>query len=385
MKLLLAPLLLVAGLVSAETVRPDDDAPIPARGAMSPDELAAALRVAYAGGPALWPPATVLPGADVTPLGPLPAAPEPRDNPSTDAKAGLGRLLFFDGRLSGSGQMSCASCHVAELGWADGRSRSLGHGAGQLERNTPSMLNAAHQRHLFADGRASSLEELVVAVLTNEHEMATDAEQVERAVRAIPGYRPLFDEAFGDDGVTLERIAQAVAVHVRGVVSESSADFDDLLEGDVDAVADDALRGLHLFRTDAGCINCHSGPLLSDGGFHNIGLTYYGRRYEDLGRYRVTGDPADVGRFRTPSLRNVARTAPYTHTGFLDLPGLINVYDAGGARPKRKDSQADDPLFPETSELLRPLDLTDGEKADLLAFLESLTERRRRDLVPELP
>lgn len=349
-------------------------------------ELAARLREAYAGDVATWPPAQTLPGADVTPMGLVPPAPEPRDNPSTDTKRELGELLFFDGRLSGTSQMACGSCHVAELGWADGRARSLGHGAGQLQRNTPSMLNAGHQEFLFADGRAGSLEELVVAVLTNADEMANDPEAIEAGIRAIPGYPPLFEAAFGDERVTLDRVAKAVAVHVRDVVSEPSSDFDDFLEGDVDALSDEALRGLHLFRTDAGCMNCHSGPILSDGGFHNIGLAYYGRRFEDLGRYRVTNDPADVGRFRTPSLRNVARTAPYAHTGFFpDLLGMVNIYDAGGARPRRPDKFADDPLWPTTSDLLRPLHLNDRDKADLVAFLESLTERGRRDMLPELP
>lgn len=366
---------------------PDDDRDErPLRSDAAYAELAALLREAYAGDPAEWPAARVRPGADFTPLGLVPPAPQPPGNPSTDAKRELGELLFFDGRLSGTGQMSCGSCHVAELGWADGRARSLGHGAGQLQRNTPSMLNAGHQRFLFHDGRAASLEELVVAVLTNADEMAADPEALVEGVAAIPGYAPLFDAAFGDHEVTVERIAQAVAVHVRDVVSEPSSDFDDFLEGDVEALSDAAVRGLHLFRTDAGCVNCHSGPILSDGGFHNLGLTYYGRRFEDLGRYRVTGDPDDVGRFRTPSLRNVARTAPYSHTGFFpDLLGMVNVYDAGGARPRRPEKFADDPLWPTTSELLVPLHLNDRDKADLVAFLESLTERSRRDVLPELP
>ena len=336
---------------------------IPDRRTSDPEDYVAALRLAYAGGPSRWPAAVVKPGAHVEPLGPLWAlgpTPEPADNPSSDAKAELGELLFFDGRLSGTGQMACASCHVAELGWADGRTRSLGHGAGQLARNTPSMLNAAYQDVLFADGRAGSLEELVVAVLTNEHEMNAEPEQVEQSVSAIAAYAPYFAEAFGDETVSIDRIAQAIAVHVRTIVSESSSDFDDVLEGDVDA-------------------------LLSAGGFHNLGLTYYGRKYEDLGRYAITGEADDVGRFRTPSLRNVARTAPYTRTGFFELDGLMNIYNAGGARQKRPDELADDPLWPEPSPLLEPLGLDAAERADLVAFLESLTERRRRDLVPELP
>lgn len=359
---------------------------VPSRHDADPDDYVEALREAYARPPEHWPPPTLAEGVEHRELGPLPGPPpEPPGNPTTPAKAELGELLFFDGRLSGTGQMACASCHVAELGWADGRARSLGHGAGQLQRNTPSMLNAAYGEHLFWDGRASSLEALVVAVLTNEHEMAADPAQVEAAIAGIPGYAPLFQAAFGDSDVTLERIAAAIASHVRGIVSEPSADFDDFLEGEPDALSDAALRGLHLFRTDAGCLQCHGGPLLTDGAFHNLGLTYYGRKYEDLGRYRITGDIADVGAFKTPGLRNVARTAPYTHVGFFELPGLINIYNAGGSHPRQPDELVGDPLWPQTSPLLRKLGLDAGDKADLIAFLESLTERRRRDLVPDLP
>ena len=135
----------------------------------------------------------------------------------------------------------------------------------------------------------------------------------------------------------------------------------------------------------ARCLNCHNGPLLTDEQFHNLGLTYYGRKYEDLGRYNVTKDPADVGRFRTPSLRNLARTAPYMHNGLFDLPGIVNMYSAGMPTLQAKAEQAKDALFPTKSALLQKLDLTADEKVDLLAFLAALTDRRRRIGAPELP
>ncbi|MGA0061064.1 MAG: cytochrome-c peroxidase, partial [Planctomycetota bacterium] len=167
--------------------------------------------------------------------------------------------------------------------------------------------------------------------------------------------------------------------------SDGSAAFDRFLAGEAEARDDAAVRGLHLFRTKARCANCHHGPLLTDFGFHDLGLSYYGRKFEDLGRYRVTGDPADVGRFKTPSLRNVARTAPYMHNGLFALDGVLNMYSAGMATLRRKPEQADDPLFPTKSPLLKELDLDAGEKADVIAFLEALTERRRRVRPPEMP
>lgn len=347
--------------------------------------LAEQLRDAYSKPIAEWPPPRLLHDDPFVEMGPVQPATYPDDNPHSEAKAELGQLLFFDGRLSGSGQMSCNSCHIAELGWSDGRARALGHGAHQLRRNTPTLLNAGKSEEQFWDGRADSIEQLIKAVLTNDTEMNTTARQVEENLSAVEGYAPYFTQAFGDPKVTVDRVAQAIATHVRGVVSEPSADFDRFLNGDHDRLDDSAVRGLHLFRTDANCISCHHGPLLRDERYHNLGLVYFGRKHEDRGRYLVTNNPEDVGKFKTPSLRNVSRTAPYTHTGFFDLPGLINLYNAGGARPKPREHVKDDPLWPETSDLLMPLHLNEQDKADLLAFLESLTERRRRDLLPELP
>jgi len=349
------------------------------------NQLADTLRAAYANPPEDWPEPNVEPGIDPEPMG-LPRPAEfPEDNPHTDAKAELGKLLFFDGRLSGSGQMSCASCHIADLGWADGRARSLGHGARQLQRNTPSLLNTGFQPHYFWDGREESIESLIKSVLTNDTEMRTTPEEATERIAAVKGYADHFEAAFGDAKVTFDRIARAIATHVRTITSEASSDFDRFIKGDHDRLSDAAIRGLHLFRTDARCLNCHHGPELTDQQFHNLGLHYFGRKYEDLGRYYVTKQPEDVGRFKTPSLRNVSRTAPYMHVGFFNLEGLINVYNAGGARPRPREAFKDDPLWPTTSDLLVPLHLNQRDRADLEAFLESLTERRRRDMLPDLP
>ncbi|RAV28492.1 hypothetical protein DN748_12790 [Sinomicrobium soli] len=158
------------------------------------------------------------------------------------------------------------------------------------------------------------------------------------------------------------------------------------IQGDTSRLSDREVLGLHLFRTKARCINCHNSPLFSDNKFHNTGLTYYGRKYEDLGRYGHTGKKEDVGKFRTVTLREVARTAPYMHNGiFPHLRGVINLYDAGMPRPVRKPHQQRDSLFPETSPLLKKLHLTDDEKLSLRAFLLTLTSRARREAPPGLP
>jgi cytochrome c peroxidase len=343
-----------------------------------------ALREAYSLPPAEWPAPTLDTGVEHRELGLLVAP--PRDtSPETRAKEELGQLLFFDARLSGSGQMACASCHDAELGFGDGRATSFGHGALPLARNAPSLWNTGLRRAWFWDGRADSLERQAEMVLGNAREMANDPAEVVATVASSKGYRERFSTAFGSKDVAMERILQALAAFERTLVSDGSSDFDRFLAGQPDALSDEAVRGLHLFRTKARCLNCHNGPLFSDEQFHNLGLTYYGRELEDLGRYNVTRDPADVGRFRTPSLRNLGRTGPYMHNGLFELDGVINMYSAGMPTITPKEEQRNDPLFPVKSPLLQRLDLAPDERADLKAFLFSLTERKRRIRAPELP
>lgn len=336
------------------------------------------LRQQYAGPPSQWPPAVIDEGVTFVELGLPPEPVFPADNPWSESKERLGKALFFDGRLSGTGQMACASCHTAELGWTDGRTTSLGHGAKELARNAPTVANAGFQPLLFWDGRVASLEAQAMQVFENPDEMHSSGAEIEQVLRASETYRKMFVDAFGAGLPTTARAVQAIATFERTLRSDGSSPFDQFLKGKHDALSDDALAGLHLFRTKARCANCHNGPLLTDHGFHNLGLSYYGRKFEDLGRYRVTGEPADVGRFKTPSLRNVARTAPYMHNGMFGLPGIINMYSAGMTTLRRKPEQADDPLFPSKSPLLQRLDLTQDEKNQLLAFLEALTERPRR-------
>ncbi len=348
--------------------------------------LARELRVAYSQPTVNWPTPTL--DEDVKPyfeeLGLLPPVAFPTNNPYSTAKAELGKKLFFDPRLSGSGQISCSSCHDPDLGFADGRTVAFGHERRELKRNAPTILNTAFNTTLFWDGRAGSLEKQAADVVNNADEMHSSEHFVYENLNKIPGYRDEFVAAFRSSEVTLERSVQAIATFERTVTSRGN-NFDSFLRGDTNALSDEAIRGLHLFRTEARCINCHNGPNFTDRKFHNEGLTYYGRKLEDLGRYEVTKNPADVGKFKTPSLRNIARTAPYMHNGLFDLDGVLNMYNAGMPTVRRKPSQKDDPLFPVKSPHLQPLGLNKQDLADLKAFLEALTETRLRMRPPELP
>jgi len=358
--------------------------PRPERSAEERKRLADELRTIYAGDPSGWPAPHV--DADVAwkEIGPLPAVEHPADNPHSDAKAALGRTLFFDPRLSGSEQIACASCHDPDLGWADGRTTSFGHSRKMLARNAPTVRNTAFQKHLFWDGRAASLEDQAKQVLANPDEMRSDPELVVNLIESEPGYVRLFRDAFGDAAISIDRAADAIACFERTVVGGSSR-FDSFVKGNAAALTDEALLGMDLYRREARCINCHNGPAFSDGGFHDIGLSNYGRPFEDIGRGRITDDPADTGKFRTPSLRDATATLPLMHNGLFELQVALTLYNAGMPTPVRRENQADDPRFPVKSPHLKPLGLNKQDLADLTAFLTSLEETKRRVRPPEIP
>lgn len=344
---------------------------------------AAELREAYVKAPKEWPRPTLDPGVEHREIGRVPAVEHPKANPFSKEKAELGKALFFDGRLSGSRQMACASCHDPDLAWADGRTVAFGHDRKALKRNSPSVLNVAFQTSFFWDGRAKSLEDQALAVLDNPDEMRADKEGLGERLQKVKGYPEMFKAAFGDPAITTERVARAVACYERTLVSGRSR-FDAFLSGKANALTDSELRGLHLFRTDARCLNCHNGPTFSDGKFHDVGLSYYGREFEDLGRFRVTKEKGDVGAFRTPSLRNVGYTAPYMHNGLFPLDGVLRMYNAGMPTLQRKAHQKGDPNFPTKSPLLKPLGLNGSDLADLEAFLRALGEPPLRVRPPKI-
>jgi len=346
------------------------------------------LRKLYSSGDVTrWPKpqldSSVVPGFED--LGVLPTVTYPENNPYSKAKQDLGKTLFFDPRLSRSGQVACASCHDSELGWGDGRRASFGHDRQIGTRNAMTLLNVAYYDSLFWDGRAPSLEEQAHFPLEDPLEMASTRQLAVNRIKRIKGYKTLFKEAFGDNSITFERVAMAIATFERGVSSNRSR-FDKFIQGDSARLTDAELMGLHLFRTKGGCVNCHNTPLFSDNRFHNTGLTYYGRKFEDLGKYKHTGRAEDVGRFRTPSLRELSETGPYMHNGlFPDLITIMNLYNSGMPHPERKESQLNDPLFPVTSPLLHPLKLTAGESRAIIAFLRTLSSSQQRETPPVLP
>ncbi|RIV86108.1 cytochrome-c peroxidase [Aurantiacibacter xanthus] len=328
------------------------------------------LRAAYAGPPASWPAPELEEGAEFTEFGPLdrPARPEG----IAAEQIALGERLFKDPRLSASGQIACESCHNRQLGWGDGLPVSFGHDRQTGTRNAQSLFTAAYMNELFWDGRAGSLEEQAHMPIVNPVEMAAEADMIVARLNTIEDYRDAFAKAYGRDEITMDDVAAALTAFQRAIVLPTSR-FDQVFSRGTEVLSDEQLRGLHLFRTKAGCANCHSGPLLSDQRYHNLQISFYGRRLEDLGRYAITGDPQDVGRFRTPSLRGLSRTGPYMHNGvFPSLRGIVNLYARGGGRDRRVQSATTTAPPPQPDPLLKARELSREEREALVAFLETL-------------
>ncbi|WP_199268587.1 cytochrome-c peroxidase [Myroides fluvii] len=298
----------------------------------------------------------------------------------------LGKMLFFDPKLSQSNQISCSTCHDPAMGWTDRRTVALGHDHLEGMRNTPSLYNMANRTVFFWDGRATSLEEQAGGPLSAHNEMAMDVDVLPKKIKKIEGYKPLFKAAYGDEKVTYERIVGALATFQRTIKSQPSR-VDLFVDGKLDAMTDQEIYGMHLFRTKGRCMNCHHGPDLTDDQFHNIGLTYYKRKFEDLGRYNITKDPNHTGQFKTPSLRDLLLTRPWMHNGFFDnLEGIVNIYNSGmhmiDPSPEKKEA---DPLYPVTDQLMQPLKLNKEEVKAIVAFLESLSGSRYKMKRPDFP
>ena len=307
----------------------------------------------------------------------------PADNPYSEAKKDLGKVLFFDPRLSVSGQIACASCHEPQLAWGDGKQLANGHDRQFGKRNAMTILNTGYYEDLFWDGRANSLEDQARFPVKDHLEMNMDLSGMEKRLQDVAGYKALFQKAFGDEEVSLDRIFKAIATFERTVNSKRSR-FDDFISGKAEALKDEEVLGLHLFRTKAGCINCHNTPLFSDNKFHNDGQTLFGGAQEDLGRYNITKDKKDVGAFRTPSLRDVAFTGPWFHHGnFPTLKDVVFFYNLGNPAPiQKKYLGVRDSLLPKTSPLLEKLNLTDKEVNAVVAFMQAISSPPTRVASP---
>jgi cytochrome c peroxidase len=319
------------------------------------------------------------------PLG-LPAIEFPADNVPTTDKIRLGRKLFFDTRLSAEGTMSCGTCHLPDQGFTvNGYPTAIGKGGLPLRRNAPTLLNVAFQRTLFRDGRRTSLERQALDPFVAPDEMANPSLlAVMEKIRSLKDYEGAFERVFGR-GPTPQALAQAIASYERTLLAGDSP-FDRWHFGRQEqAVDESAKRGFELFRGKAGCIVCHqfsdSNPLFTDHQFRDAGVGWkrsrtgpsgqgrydaqnaaLGPQHSDFGRFEVTQDPTDMFKYQTPTLRNIALTAPYMHDGSLaTLRDVVEYYDRGGFH-----SYGIDPL-------IRPLSLNWEEQQDLIAFLESLT------------
>ena len=321
----------------------------------------------------LWIKPNLSEGVEFRELEALPQTPPyPTYNPYSKAKAELGEKLFNDPRLSASNQIACSNCHDEQLGFSDGRSVSYGHDRQKGRRNSPSITMSAFGKEKFWDGRAENLEAQAIMPIADPKEMAYNADKAAKKLQKIKEYRYLFKDAFGTETITKELIGAAIATYERGTMR--TAKFDRFMRGNKNAMSAKEIYGMHLFRTKARCINCHNGVEFSDNQYHNLGLHFYGReKYEDLGRYEVSKNPADVGAFKTPSLRGVSKSAPYMHNGlFPHLSGVIHGYNAGMANPAPKDGVIYNPPFPKSSHLLQKLNLSEEEIDALEAFLRTL-------------
>ena len=338
------------------------------------------------------------------PLAPLPPVPVPADNPMSQEKIELGKLLFFDHRLSGDLSTPCSRCHLPTEGWGTPTPLSPGYPGAQHWRNSQTILNTAYYAKLFWEGSSLSLERQAPAAAQGNVAGNGDAIMMEERLAQVPEYVKRFKEVFGIDRPGIMQAWMAIAAFERTLVSDpAKVPFDRYAIGDRNALSPAAKHGLALFNGKAGCIQCHNGPLGSDQDYHNLGLPEHPlfqtmpiaqitHRYEqyskgvtearyrtanrDLGLYYVTKRPEDIGKFRTPSLRELKYTAPFMHNGLFEtMDEVIEFYNAGGGPASGK------------SPLLKPLGLTTEEQADLKAFLESLSSDEPPHVTeaPQLP
>jgi cytochrome c peroxidase len=304
------------------------------------------------------------------PLG-LPPIPWPEDNPYSPARAELGELLFFDGRLSANGTVSCAFCHEPARAFSGSTPDSKGVNNERGSRHAPSLINRAWGKSQFWDGRAPTLEAQVIIPVTNANEMGMTADRVVNEIRSIEGYRPLFAKAFGDSTINFERIAKAIATFERTIVSGNSA-YDRYIAGDKSALTKEQKDGLDFFNKKGECAECHNGPNFSNEKFANLGVGS-DREHPDPGREDVTKKRGDLGKFKVPTLRDLAHRAPYMHDGSIKtLNEVLNIYAKGGLPNPHLDTR------------LTPFYLDEQTRRDLLAFLDSLNGEGWKKISPPI-
>lgn len=281
----------------------------------------------------------------------------PDDDAPSIQEVELGKILFFDPRLSVNNKQSCATCHNPDLGLGDGVAAGSGTMGGPLGRNTPHIYNLAWSSTFMWDGRNASLEEQALGPIEAAGEMNMPINILLPKLNAVPFYQEQFKAIYGSSNITKENLGKAIAAFERTIISDNSA-FDKYIAGNKDAMSPAAIRGLALFETKANCVSCHDGANFTDDSFHNIGI-----KGSDQGRDAIMSSPGMKGAFKTPGLRNALLTSPYMHDGSLaSLEEVIRFYNKGGDNVENR------------SKLIKPLDLTELEIQALVAFLGALTD-----------
>ena len=286
------------------------------------------------------------------------------DYVQTDALVDLGRTLFFDKRLSKDNSRSCASCHRPELGWSDGRATAQGLNGEPLTRATPSLFNVAYAKVFMWDGRASSLEAQTMGPVFNPEELGSSADELLAKLQSVTFYRRAFAKVFPDQTINEKNISRAITSFEQTLIARNTR-FDQWVAGDSVAMTASEIRGFGIFLDPnrGGCATCHAPPNFSDDGFHNIGLESFAEPNPDLGRYSIRPVKQMRGAFKTPSLRNIALTAPYFHDGSAQtLEDVIEHYLQGGVSKEN--------LSPE----MKDIELDTQEQTDLISFLRAISE-----------
>ncbi|NNJ77069.1 MAG: cytochrome-c peroxidase [Anderseniella sp.] len=336
-------------------------------------------------------------------LAPLGDPPNPADNPTTPEKLELGKLLFFDGRLSGNGAMPCSACHLPDAGWDFPEKISLGYPGTTHWRNSQTIVNSAYYGKLFWAGSSKSLEGQARSAARGGVAGNGEDDMMEARLAFVPEYRKRFKSVFGDTWPNVRHAYMAIAAFERTLV-QTDTPFDNYMRGDDKALDASQKRGLDLFTGKAGCVQCHTGAMLTNEKYYNLGVPPYDgwetdalaqitfrfelyakgvtqdkyQKYkDDPGYYFRTKQVADLGKFRVPSLRYTKYTAPYMHNGMLaSLADVVEFYNAGGGENEFSATK---------TKLIKPLGLNDKEKADLVAFIESLSGERIVMEQPDLP
>lgn len=301
--------------------------------------------------------------------------PHPRDNQPTSARVALGKQLFFDPRVSRDGNMSCATCHNPSLGWSDGLATARGFNGQLLGRASPTIVNSAYNTIQMWDGRKKNLEEQAIGPLEAASEMNTDLDRFFVWINNNQRYREAFAKAYPGEPIGRETFQKAVASYERTIISRNSP-FDQWIAGKKNAMTKQQLRGLTVFISPqkGNCVICHSAPNFTDNGFHNIGLASFSSEQPDLGRFLHKKVAINKGAFKTPTLRDIERTAPYFHDGSAKtLMDVVEHYDKGG--------EATSNLSPN----MKPLNLARQDKEDLVAFMKALSSPMPPLVLPNLP